>query len=1636
MKNSRRKLIDAAYFFVIFLNVITGNAFSASHPKDIIDGIAQTLPGGKIKDSYIGDGTMLVIHINDLHGNPSVQRNIAQIIQHIAQYCEQSTVFVEGYWGEYDTSAVKNHPASQGIKNAVIEYFMNNGFITGTEYYSFVNTPSYPLFGIEDKTIYDANTNAFSDVMANNTSVQNYLMRIDESMASLREQYFSPELQEFYNEYDLFFNKRAIDFEEFLEYIEPYLASNKVAYDSLANLKKFMVLVTMQKEFSPASFKKELPGFVVQLKNYNTPESKNMISTIMQYMAGKASEEKFLIGASDFFESNQLDLEQFPQITLRRSILKLARECDLTQLLQEFQAVSHDIIEILAVSPEEKTICHASDYRELLGRLVSLQITAYEIEQYYAYAHQFSIESYAQLFASLSGGLFPVPSADSIACVKRAEEFYAYSLQRNEILLSKTLEEANAQGITSCIQVTGGFHTESILEELKGQGVSYISIIPFTDYVDTGNHYTEVMSGYTSYLERALGMNNFQRAYLAPELRGVRLIVQALNRLEGVNVSEQFGRSVYNLMQTLSSLNFEIGGTILDLFKSSTPLSSKLIDDFLAGKITEKETDKVLEIVLASAPSPYFDGRYLRKLRDNEYLSISDEAITEFEGIITQLRKIDTANRKALVEAIQTEMAGLKTIEPNPVVRTYDSVSEVVNKLEGKSVVYISPEMKLIGGTRSWMAGGLGVLAGEYVEGLADMGVTTYGVTLYNTHSILQMLSPDNQQLISEVPIDYTKLPVYDTDIVVEQNAMGEPLRVRVWEVRAGEARIFALQDLTSDTTEMLYGGRKETKPLRERQNQLLGRAGIKAIEELYANGIIDHKPGIVHLNEANCYCALDEIEKKRLLPDEDALNLWQDVGRAFTTHTPVPAGLPMVYSDDYQTSNIVHLAWLTGMDPVTLMMFYVQYPGGKAWSDLDAGVRERLINHLDAYAQNNNSEDIDRFIAEFRDVIQSNNIVLSLTEGAAAQADGSTSVSLRHEQVTNEEIIRHSRNSPSRHGGENQATVGVTNGVIAHDWQPVEFQGVSPEKIPDQTILDVKRREKEELIDLANKRTGQNLSADHLTIAVMRRINTYKRTDLIVKEIDELAKELGDREINIIFSGMPHEQDKPALALFQNIQKAIQRNHPNIHIAFVNQYDISVAKHGVRGADIWLMQPVEKKEASSTSHQKALLAGTLVVSSYDGAMIENVVDFEVDRKNGNGAFITPIIFHRTVAKDAMNFIQSDTVTDNFHHAPRIWLQDEGEVRPVAVIDKGDHYVIIDAMEPDLSPQRLKQLRDSLPAYIQHSSLDFANLVKEDGTVDSDSFHTLMYDSLAPFSTGELHHLYDFNPTTWSGSLYHKLGSLARLYYDAQAGQPESRAQWVDMMRNSLRRVYEVDIHRMAAEYLRDIYSHILNSDRDMLQLYGDEKLLRIARKWRTDFDQAKDQEYDLALAGRLAWGYLGGDIGTSVLGLKTSAAALEGLHEAGTPLTVDADIHFGWVVVPEDFDIELYYGTDGKFTQRVPMELVKATDSIEKNFRFRAQVIPFQSGGLEFKVAIKPKNSRLINFIQFARDNRENNQLDAQLKSQISAVNEIVDQSLDEGYRKWSVARVAVNVIPPVVPIRISDGIDPRQRRVLELSL
>src|SRR5207244_6167286 len=138
-------------------------------------------------------------------------------------------------------------------------------------------------------------------------------------------------------------------------------------------------------------------------------------------------------------------------------------------------------------------------------------------------------------------------------------------------------------------------------------------------------------------------------------------------------------------------------------------------------------------------------------------------------------------------------------------------------------------------------------------------------------------------------------------------------------------------------------------------------------------------------------------------------------------------------------------------------------------------------------------------------------------------------------------------------------------------------------------------------LIALARERSdGDGLDPDLLTIGFSRRFALYKRANLLLSDPRRLAGLLAhpERPVQFIFARKAQPADQPGKEILREVVGLARKE---ARVAFIEDYDIDIARRLVQGADAWLNNPRRFLEASGTSGMKAGANGGLNVSVLDG---------------------------------------------------------------------------------------------------------------------------------------------------------------------------------------------------------------------------------------------------------------------------------------------------------------------------------------------------------------------------------------------------------------------------------------------------
>lgn len=131
-------------------------------------------------------------------------------------------------------------------------------------------------------------------------------------------------------------------------------------------------------------------------------------------------------------------------------------------------------------------------------------------------------------------------------------------------------------------------------------------------------------------------------------------------------------------------------------------------------------------------------------------------------------------------------------------------------------------------------------------------------------------------------------------------------------------------------------------------------------------------------------------------------------------------------------------------------------------------------------------------------------------------------------------------------------------------------------------------------------------MDLDVLTLGFGRRATPYKRSDLLLTDLERLrhiAATIGP--LQVVYAGKAHPRDEGGKELIRRIVRAAASLAPRIKLVYLENYDIELARVLTAGSDLWLNTPQPPLEASGTSGMKAAINGVPSLSVLDGWCIE-----------------------------------------------------------------------------------------------------------------------------------------------------------------------------------------------------------------------------------------------------------------------------------------------------------------------------------------------------------------------------------------------------------------------------------------------
>ncbi|WP_079424965.1 alpha-glucan family phosphorylase [Clostridium oryzae] len=451
-------------------------------------------------------------------------------------------------------------------------------------------------------------------------------------------------------------------------------------------------------------------------------------------------------------------------------------------------------------------------------------------------------------------------------------------------------------------------------------------------------------------------------------------------------------------------------------------------------------------------------------------------------------------------------------------------------------VAYFCMEYALDAEFRTY-AGGLGILAGDYLKGAKDYGYPMVGIGIkWKQGYSDQMIGKDGKAFDAYHNYNYDFLK--DTGIKVNVRIRQRNVVCKVWLCdKYNNAPIYLLDtDLPENEdswiTGQLYGWFGEE---RIAQEMVLGIGGIKALRAL--NIPID----VYHFNEGHALFAGFQLIKEKM----DGGMTFDEAFKAskneivFTTHTPIIQG------NEYHTLD--RLMYMGANCDLTLEQL-VQI-GGSPFNMTVAALRISTISNAVSQLHKKTANTMWADVKDHSEIIGITNAI--------------------------------------------HLPTWVDNNMISY------AENYNNDQESRNELWDAHMKNKTALIDFVYERNGVKLDSDSLLIGFSRRAAPYKRSNLIFTKPEVIEPFLKQKKLQIVFSGKAHPLDDVGKKIVENIVE-ISKRYPEA-VVFLENYDMTIGRMLTHGCDVWLNNPRRPLEASGTSGMKAAMNGVLNCSILDG---------------------------------------------------------------------------------------------------------------------------------------------------------------------------------------------------------------------------------------------------------------------------------------------------------------------------------------------------------------------------------------------------------------------------------------------------
>ncbi len=454
----------------------------------------------------------LILHVQNAHANYDAQIKIKNLLEYLSTQYAVRTIFVEGASGTLDPDYLKFFP-DQARNRELADRLARQGELTGAELFILeADRQNIQAVGIESTDLYRKNYEALKKVYENEPVILQFIEGLESRLRTLASQVAGRDLLRMISEWKRFEQGQR----EFMPYVRSLAGDArqflKLDLESLFSqvewpqLTRILTIQDMEKELQPSRAALEQETLLSLLQRSQV--SRELIDGITNFKDQNISlvrtgppgspqslQPRYLLERLvSEMGPRGFQFSDYPAFSLQAGYLILKSELDSRALFDEIHRLFQMILDKMAVTEAQKKLIALYRDEELVRKLLRLELTRRDWRELRSRRDELALDPLMERLKLLAEDVrvnlklgsngwdskkgSPKLRSRILELYGAADLFYDYARARESAFFETISGVMTARRETSSVLITGGFHTDGMLDIFRENQISYGILTP------------------------------------------------------------------------------------------------------------------------------------------------------------------------------------------------------------------------------------------------------------------------------------------------------------------------------------------------------------------------------------------------------------------------------------------------------------------------------------------------------------------------------------------------------------------------------------------------------------------------------------------------------------------------------------------------------------------------------------------------------------------------------------------------------------------------------------------------------------------------------------------------------------------------------------------------------------------------------------------------------------------------------------------------------------------------------------------------------------------------------------------------------------------------------------------------------